>query len=255
MTDQLQPTPDYAPDPSEQSPPPSLSKEERERLTAQVRGTALPTEGVEGGPDGQLAKARAELTETERRADHDAAQSRVDAGLPPRDGDDEKLAAFIEDAATDDEPEKPEPIEGTVIKADEIVTPEPVEEPEPTGTAVALVEKFDVTTTGEVWPYEFLEFKGDKLGIRLPTRQALAAFSLSSSKYVSLGVKNDLTGLFIARHLSPESYGRVFSRLMDPDEDDYDVDTVGELFNAIVTAAVDADKAAEAAKKQADGQG
>lgn len=136
--------------------------------------------------------------------------------------------------------------ESTEVEVVGKVEPEPVEEPEPeTSTAVALIERFDLTTTDEVWPYDYLEFKGDKLGIRLPTRQALAAFSLASSKYVSLGVKNDLTGLFIARHLSPESYGRVFSRLMDPDENDYDVDTVGELFNAIVTASIDADKELE----------
>lgn len=111
------------------------------------------------------------------------------------------------------------------------------------GNVVALADKFDVAKSGELWPHGTVEFKGDILGIRLPTRQALAAFSLASSKYVSLQVKNDLTGLFIARHLSPESYGRVFSRLMDPDEDSYDVETVGELFNVIVMAAVDADKA------------
>ena len=110
------------------------------------------------------------------------------------------------------------------------------------GTEVAVFERFDVTKdTSEVWPYDYLEFEGDKLGIRLPTRQALAAFSLASSKYVSLGVKNDLTGLFIARHLSQESYGRVFSRLMDPDDATYTVETVGELFNAIVTAAIESD--------------
>lgn len=117
-------------------------------------------------------------------------------------------------------------------------------DPEPeVGTAIALSARFDVTQSGETWPYDKLEFQGDLLGIRLPQRQALAAFSLASSKYVADGVKNDLTGLFIARHLSPESYGRVFSRLMDPDENDYDVNTVGKLFNAIVTAAIDADKA------------
>ena len=111
------------------------------------------------------------------------------------------------------------------------------------GTAVALAPRVDVSKLDEGWPHDWLEFKNDKLGIRLPTKQALAAFSLASSKYVSLGVKNDLTGLFIARHLSPESYGRVFSRLMDPDDEAYTVDTVGELFNAIVMASIDADKA------------
>lgn len=109
------------------------------------------------------------------------------------------------------------------------------------GTTIALADRFDAVLAGEGWKHDWLEFEGDKLGIRLPTRQALAAFSLASSKYIDLQVKNDLTGLFIARHLSPESYGRVFSRLMDPDEDNYTVDTVGKLFNAIVTAAIKAD--------------
>lgn len=128
----------------------------------------------------------------------------------------------------------------------EAVDSEPVAvevvEPDPeVGNAVALVDRFDVAKTDEVWKHDFIKFEGDTLGIRLPTRQALAAFSLASSRYVSLGVKNDLTGLFIARHLSPESYGRVFSRLMDPDDKEYDVDTVGALFNAIVTASLEAD--------------
>ncbi|QPX62139.1 hypothetical protein PBI_INDLOVU_24 [Mycobacterium phage Indlovu] len=163
------------------------------------------------------------LTETEREADANAEEARI--------------AAAIAEAETDEPVEKPA-VDGKVVEV-EVVEPD-----EGPGTTVALAARFDVTKEGEDWPYDYLEFKGDKLGIRLPTRQALAAFSLASSKYVSLGVKNDLTGLFIARHLSPESYGRVFSRLMDPDENDYTVDTVGELFNAIVMAAVNADKPA-----------
>lgn len=149
-------------------------------------------------------------------------------------------------AAVEAEAETEAVIEAQIAEAatDDDVPDPRVVEPEGPGTTIALAPKVDISTLGEDWPYDWLEFKGDKLGIRLPTRQALAAFSLASSKYVSLGVKNDLTGLFIARHLSPESYGRVFSRLMDPDESDYDVDTVGELFNAIVMAAVNADKAA-----------
>lgn len=147
--------------------------------------------------------------------------------------------------ADDEDIERPEPEPGVPVT---LPPREPADSAEVAvvedlNTAVALDERFDVTKSGESWPYDQLHFKGDLLGIRLPQRQALAAFSLASSKYVSLGVKNDLTGLFIARHLSPESYGRVFSRLMDPDETDYDVDTVGELFNEIVTASIDADKA------------
>jgi hypothetical protein len=79
-----------------------------------------------------------------------------------------------------------------------------------------------------------LEFKGDKLSVRIPTQQALAAFSLSTSKYVDSTVRNDMTGMFINRHLSPESYEQVFSRLMDPDDEDYTVESIGELMRSIV---------------------
>ena len=79
-----------------------------------------------------------------------------------------------------------------------------------------------------------LEFKGDKLSVRIPSQQALAAFSLSTSKYVNGTVRNDMTGMFINRHLSPESYEQVFSRLMDPDDDEYTVESIGELMRAIV---------------------
>lgn len=77
-------------------------------------------------------------------------------------------------------------------------------------------------------------FKGDKLGVKIPTQQALAAFSLSTSKYVDSSVRNDMTGLFISRHLSPDSYAQVFSRLMDPDDEEYSVESIGELMRAIV---------------------
>ena len=144
---------------------------------------------------------------------------------------DTDTAAAIADLATDTAVDPREPVDA------EVVDPAP-----PVSTAIALQQSLDVSTI-EKWGHDWLEFKGDKLGIRVPTRQALAAFSLASGKYVDIGVKNDLTGLFIARHLSPESYGRVFSRLMDPDEVDYTVDTVGELFNAIVTASLQPDEA------------
>ena len=82
--------------------------------------------------------------------------------------------------------------------------------------------------------YSTLEYKGDKLQVRSPSQQALAAFSLSTSKYISSQVRNDMTGMFINNHLSPESYERVFSRLMDPDDDGYTVESIGELMRAIV---------------------
>lgn len=87
------------------------------------------------------------------------------------------------------------------------------------------------------WAYARVMFRGDDLAFRKPTDQALAGFSLSSSKFVKAEVKNDITGMFIVNHLGPDSYGRVMSRLMDPDDTDYSVEAIGELMKEIVTAA------------------
>jgi len=79
-----------------------------------------------------------------------------------------------------------------------------------------------------------LEFNGDTLKVRPPSQQALAAFSLGTSKHVPSNTRNDLTGLFISRHMSPESYERVFDRLMSPEDPDYTIDSIGELMRSIV---------------------
>lgn len=84
------------------------------------------------------------------------------------------------------------------------------------------------------WTHEWIDFSGDRLSVRRPTQQALAAYSLAMSKFVPAQTRNDITGLFIARHLSPESYERVFSRLMDPDDADYTVASIGDIMKQIV---------------------
>jgi hypothetical protein len=96
-------------------------------------------------------------------------------------------------------------------------------------------EVIDVEVDGTAG-YSELEFNGDTLLVRSPSQQALAAFSLGTSKHVPSNTRNDLTGLFISRHLSPESYERVFSRLMDPTDSEYDVDTVGDLMRKVIEA-------------------
>ena len=101
-------------------------------------------------------------------------------------------------------------------------------------TAKPKVKADDAAEDDTPSVFRDLEFKGDKLSVRIPSQQALAAFSLSTSKYVNSNVRNDMTGMFINRHLSPESYEQVFSRLMDPDDDGYTVESIGELMRAIV---------------------
>lgn len=109
-----------------------------------------------------------------------------------------------------------------------------------------------VAVAEQVWGYDFLEFEGDKLEIRLPTEQALTAFSLACGKYVPMEVQNDMVSLFISKHLSDVSYGHVMAKMMDPDDATYDVGSVGQLMGAIVSAAVESRKELKAAKAEAD---
>jgi hypothetical protein len=87
------------------------------------------------------------------------------------------------------------------------------------------------------WEHQRITFAGDELAVRAPTTQALTGYSLASSKYVPNEVRNDMTGLFIVTHLGPESYGRVIARMMDGDDSEYTVDTVGTLMREIVLLA------------------
>lgn len=114
----------------------------------------------------------------------------------------------------------------------------PTPEPEPEVVTGEVIRNDEIATRS-AWPHDTLEFKGDTLEVRAPTEQAMAAFSLASGKYVPMQVKNDIVGLFVARHLSDDSYGQVFSRLMDPDDADYSPETIGELMRAIVGIAME----------------
>ena len=87
------------------------------------------------------------------------------------------------------------------------------------------------------WPHRTVEFLGDTLEVRTPDGGALAAFSLATSKYSPPQVRTEMTNLFIRSHMSETSYERVFSRMMNPDDTDYAVDTIGELVARIVTPA------------------
>lgn len=114
------------------------------------------------------------------------------------------------------------------------------------GAEVAVIARMDVSTLEPDWGYHWLEFRGDKLGIRIPDQAALAAFHLACGKYIDNEMRGDLSSFFIAKHMSHESFGRAFSRLMDPDDVDYNVDVVSELVNAIIMASLkqaEADKA------------
>lgn len=157
--------------------------------------------------------------------------------------------------ATDPGDTSAPPVDDSVFAAAEKPTPEPTPPPasEPLDGEVIRGDEIEVAKPAE-WEHELLEFKGDTLQVRAPSDQALTAFSLASGRFVPMDIKNDIVGMFVAKHLSVESYGRVFSRLMDPDDDGYNPETIGDLMRAIVGISVEKKKAEEAAAKAAEGQ-
>lgn len=88
------------------------------------------------------------------------------------------------------------------------------------------------------WPHQTIEFEGEKWEVRKPKPQALAAFTLASSKYVPVEVQNDMVGLFIRNHMSDKSMRRAYERMFDP-EDDFTQETMGRLFARIATVGTD----------------
>lgn len=135
--------------------------------------------------------------------------------------------------------------ESAVSESETTQTSTEVATVDPDGVAEQDDEKFEPEPD---WKHGSIEFEGDTLNIRKPTEQALTGFSLASSKFVPPSTRNDIAGLFVARHLSPLSYDQVMSRLMDPDDPDYTEETVGELMRLIVETSANEIKAAAAAK-------
>ena len=158
----------------------------------------------------------------------------------------------------------PEPAAATPTDDSVFGTPPPVEDKDPRGAVGTDIPPAAEPLDGEViradlpavpgqdWGHELLEFKGDTLQVRCPSDQALTAFSLASGRFVPMEIKNDIVGLFVAKHLSLDSYGHVFSRLMDPDDDGYNPETIGELMRAIVGISVERKRAEEEAAKKAE---
>lgn len=128
-----------------------------------------------------------------------------------------------------------------------------------TGAEIAVVDDKTVDTPEKPepldpdWVYERLEYRGDNLAVRKPTMQALTAFQLSSGKFIDPERQTDITGLFVDKHVGPDSYDRMMSRMIDPDEPEYTTASIGEIMGSLVRLTVeDAKKAADEAKKDAN---
>lgn len=114
----------------------------------------------------------------------------------------------------------------------------------PTSTEVVDPDTEEKWTHQSEWKHDWLEFKGDKLGIRVPKGAALQA--LGAARHNSLEFQDRLVNLFVAKHLSPETYERVMYRMVDPDDEEFTTGAWGELISAI------AEVGGERAKKEAE---
>lgn len=122
---------------------------------------------------------------------------------------------------------------------------EPVTEPEtPADDEPAWEPEAD-------WKYDFLAFKGDRLAVRIPSGAALNALNMAQSKKVSDERRAALTRDLLTNHLSEASFDRVFfDRSANPDEPDYDVNTLAELLSELLTKAGERVTAELEARKQ-----
>ncbi|OHU29019.1 hypothetical protein [Mycobacteroides chelonae] len=117
--------------------------------------------------------------------------------------------------------------------------PEPEKGDQTAGETLPAVRASTDIAKPDQWQHDFLVFGSDKLEIRVPTPQAMTALSMGLGRFVPPKVQNDISGLFIAQHLSADSYGHVYTRLMNPDDADYNVNTIGELIGAILNTGVE----------------
>lgn len=108
-------------------------------------------------------------------------------------------------AATVEAPAEPAPASAATVSAD--TTTEPTA---PAETTSGWVDPTD-------WPYDWIEFMGDRLAIRIPKGAALQA--LASARHCSLDLQDKISHRFLTAHLSPASFEHLLGRMIDPDDE------------------------------------
>lgn len=68
-----------------------------------------------------------------------------------------------------------------------------------------------------VWPHQHMEYEGVMLEVRIPDESALMAVSMVSGGSLSGEVQMKIFTKFLQHHLSPVSFERVLSEMVDSD--------------------------------------
>lgn len=122
-------------------------------------------------------------------------------------------------------------------------TPAPTPVVETTAAETAAPAPAVEEPAEDVWPHETLDFLGDTLRIRTPRPAALSALPmmLADSNNVE---QNRVMKRFLSRHLHPDDFQHVMDRSTDPDEVEYSITSIADLFGAVLNAGTEAFKAA-----------
>lgn len=153
------------------------------------------------------------------------------------------MTTFASDGTTQTSPDSDRPTEVGETPTDAPVQSEPgvTVEPDPETRELEVVDAETLPAVQdrggapprpawvhpEGWRYDWLEFKGDKLAVRIPKGAALVG--LEFSRFRGEEAQEQAFGRFIARHVSDETFDRILDRMGDPDDADYDTATLGEL--------------------------
>ena len=99
-------------------------------------------------------------------------------------------------------------------------------EPPTTDTLPAVVEGNQSTavigqawTHPDGWPHAWLDFHGDRIAIRIPSRAAFEG--LHYSQFAGDDAMDKAAGRFVARHVSDATFARLLDRMADPDDVEY----------------------------------
>lgn len=130
----------------------------------------------------------------------------------------------------------PDPVTAPTEPAAEtpVAPPAPQPEPAPTPDPGSVVSGW---VHPEGWAYGWLDYRGDRLAVRIPNKSAIHA--IANLKYSSIEFQQQLIHRFLDKHLSPESYQRVCDRMVDPDDDGYatipaNTDPLGEILRDLM---------------------
>jgi hypothetical protein len=121
----------------------------------------------------------------------------------------------------------------TVVKESVTVTDD-------TGKTTTAKKKVTVPGPDEMpsiekdWPHEKLECLGYTFGVRVPSQQALTGFTMSTGEYVPEMMRQNMVSLFMHKHFSPQSFLFVMTRLMNPDDTDFDENSFNTIIEALI---------------------